>query len=284
MNQSLSSTTQVVVVTYNPETELLSKNLTAIVAQFKHILVVDNNSKNVLGIENLIAKNYPSIELKKLDDNKGIAFAQNIGLKTAFKKELKWLLTMDQDSIIPANLTSEYEKIIIKYDKLGLIAWDQMPNRVNPKEEIENDWFIVSSGCLTDVRALNSCGGFDNELFIDHVDTDVNMKIRNLGLKTLTTRRVKLFHQLGTVTDKKTIKGNPYVTHSPVRIYYNIRNSIVLFKRYFFKQPSWTMKAIKNCIKEGIYLLYYQPNKTKNFGLLLRACFDGTFNRLGKFK
>jgi len=191
---------------------------------------------------------------------------------------------MDQDSVIPDNLTSEYEKIIEKYDRLGLVAWNQMPNRKLPREEVENDWFIVSSGCLTDVEALRSCGGFDNELFIDHVDTDVNIKIRNLGLKTLTTNRVKLYHQLGTVTNKKTIKGNPYVTHSPVRIYYNVRNSIVLFKRYFFKQPSWTSKAIKNCIKEGVYLLYYQPNKFKNFFLLLRAWFDGVFNRLGKYK
>jgi rhamnosyltransferase len=94
---------------------------------------------------------------------------------------------------------------------------------------------------------------------------------------------VGLIHQLGTKTAHKTIKGNLYITHSPVRIYYNVRNGVVLFRRYFFKQPKWTLIALFNCIREGIYLLLYQPNRPKNFFLLLRAWFDGLFNRLGKF-
>lgn len=283
MKNQLSEETLVVVVTYNPEIKLLYKNLSALLDQFESVLIVDNNSENIVEIEKLIKANDLKVDLEKLSDNFGIAYAQNVGLKIATQEKMKWILTMDQDSVIPDNLTFEYEKIIEKYDHLGLVAWDQMPNRKNPQEEIENDWFIVSSGCLTNIKALRSCGGFDNRLFIDHVDTDVNIKIRNLGLKTLTTNRVKLFHRLGTLTNRKTIKGNPYVTHSPVRIYYNVRNSIVLFKRYFLKQPSWTIKAIKNCIKESIYLLYYQPNKLKNFFLILRAWYDGAWNRLGKY-
>jgi len=282
MNTKLSRTTQVVVVTYNPEIKLLGKNLHALGKQFDHIMVVDNNSKNIIEIELFIEMNNSKTKLHKLQDNMGIAYAQNIGLKEAINKKMDWLFTMDQDSVIPDNLTSEYQKVLDNYDKVGLIGWSQR-KKGDQRDAVYEDWHIISSGCLMKVEALKKCDGFDEKLFIDHVDTDVNIKLKNLGYKILVTKNVKLTHELGTKSDKKTIHGNPYVTHSPVRIYYNVRNSVILFKRYFLSQPNWAIIAIKNCIKEGIYLLYYQDNKLKNFFLLLRAWFDGIFNRLGKF-
>lgn len=283
MNTELSKVTLVAVVTYNPEIELLEKNLRAISDQFESVLIVDNNSNNLDGVKELIKKVDPRINIEGLSENMGIAYAQNVGLKSAKKNNLDWLLTMDQDSVIPENLTAEYQKVIDKNENIGLIGWNQRSiDQKSDKEFVRQDWFILSSGCLTSVKALSECGGFDEELFIDHVDTDVNIKIRNLGYKTLTTNQVQLIHELGTKTTHKTIKGNPYIAHSPVRIYYNVRNGVTLFRRYFFKQPLWTLIAIGNCIREGVYLLLYQPHKLKNFSLLLRAWFDGIFNRLGK--
>lgn len=278
----LSKTTLVAVITYNPEIDLLQKNLKALLGKFESVLIVDNNSENIDQIEKLIKANGLKVDLEKLSDNLGIAYAQNVGLKKAAQEKMKWLLTMDQDSVIPENLTVEYQKVIDKYNNIGLIGWNQRPSDQG-KDIVRQDWFILSSGCLMSVEALQKCKGFDEKLFIDHVDTEANMKIRTLGYKTLTTSTVKLSHQLGTKTTNKTIRGNPYITHSPVRIYYNVRNSIVLFKRYFWKLPAWTMIAIINNIRESIYLLLYQPNKLKNFALLMRAWFDGIFNRLGKF-
>lgn len=274
----LSAITQVVVVTFNPELKLLEENLLALSKQFENILIVDNYSRNINELCRYCrGKNF---ELKKLSDNYGIAYAQNIGLKTAAEKKLDWLLTMDQDSIIPNNFSNEYIKVIKNFDNIGLIGWSQHEEKPGT---VRQDWLILSSGCLLSVKALNECDGFDENFFIDHVDTDANIKIRNLGYKTLTTNTVKLVHQLGAKSKAhKTIRGNPYIAHSPVRIYYNIRNGTVLIKRYLFSQPNWTRIIFVNNIREGIYLLMFQPRKTRNFFLLLRAWFDGVFNRLGK--
>jgi rhamnosyltransferase len=170
-----------------------------------------------------------------------------------------------------------------KHGTVGLVAWNQGQRPIRSQGMI-NDWFIVSSGCLHNVEAINRCHGFDNQLFIDHVDTDMNIKIRNIGYKTVTTNKVQLIHYLGEKTDKKTVRGKPYFSHSPVRVYYMVRNGVVLFKRYFFKRPLWVMALIKFNIREGIYLLCFQKNKLKNFKLLLVAWFDGIFNRLGKYR
>ncbi|MCX6810984.1 MAG: glycosyltransferase family 2 protein [Candidatus Berkelbacteria bacterium] len=281
MNNWLTKKTQVVVITYNPEINLLQKNLQAILEQFESVLIVDNGSKNIAEIEKLLVDNHLEIKLKKLGQNTGIANAQNVGLQKASEKNFDWLLTMDQDSIIPDNLSAEYQRVIESHDNVGLVGWNQQPKASDP--EVKEDWWIVSSGCLISVEALNKVRGFDQNFFIDHVDTDVNIKIRNLGLKTLVTKKVKLFHQLGEETKHKTLRGKNYHQHSPLRVYYIIRNGTTLFRRYFFRQPRWMLMAIKNNFGEGAYLLLYQPNKIKNFFLILRAWFDGIFNRLGEF-
>ena len=281
----LSKTTLVAVITYNPEIELLQKNLEALLDQFESVLIVDNNSENIDEIEKLIKNNNLTVSLEKLSDNFGIAYAQNVGLKKATQEKKDWLLTMDQDSVIPDNLTAEYQKVIDKFDNIGMIGWNQWPkDQQTNKEIIKVDFFIISSGCLISNKALLECGKFDEQLFIDHVDTDVNIKIRNLGYQTLTTNAVRLKHQIGEKTSKKTIRGFTYNSHSPVRVYYIVRNGIVLFRRYFFSQTIWTLHIIKHSFREGIYFLWHQPNRLKNFTMLIRAWYDGLFNKLGKFK
>lgn len=282
MNSKLSKLTQVIISTYNPEINLLRKNLQAILKQFCNVLIVDDGSNNIIDIKKLLEDKNNDIEIKELGQNFGIARTQNIGLQTAINKKMEWILTMDQDSIIPDNFSIEYQKVIEKYDNLGLIGWNQ--NLDSDQPEIKEDWWILSSGCLLNVKVLKECGGFDEQLFIDHVDTDVCIKMRNHKYKTLVTSKVKLFHQLGEETTKKTFRGAVYHEHSPIRVYYIVRNGIVLFRRYFFKQPAWTIHALKVSIRESIYLLHFQPNKFKNFRLLLKAWFDGIFNQLGRYK
>jgi rhamnosyltransferase len=282
MALKLSDTTQVVLSTYNPNIPLLGRNLDSILKQFKDVLVVDDFSKNRDDIRKLLERY--KIDTIYLPKNMGIAHSQNVGLKEAVKKKKTWLLTMDQDSVLPDTFSTEYERIINSYDNIGLVAWNQRPYKLGTSDEVEKDWYIISSGCLNNVKAVKECGGFDDQLVIDHVDTDINIRIRNLGYKTITTNNVKLIHEIGKATDKRTIRGYVYHEHSPMRVYYIVRNGIVLFRRYFFKQPKWMLKALINSFREGMYLIYYQPNKIKNSMIVMRAWWDGIFNRLGKYR
>lgn len=281
MRNELSLTTQVVVATYNPDLPLLEKNLRALANQFANILVVDDGSKDFTATLDIINQVSPKIEVRKTTKNMGIAHAFNVGLKEALQSHKEWLLTMDQDSVIPGNLSEEYQNILKANPNIGILGWNQRGH--GKSDLIENDWFIISSGCLISARALKKGNGFDDKLFIDHVDTEVNLKLRSLGYRTIITKKVSLAHQLGTATDKKTIRGESYRAHSPVRIYYMTRNAIVLWRRYFFRQPLWASYLVLIGLKECLYLLVYQPDKLKNLRLLARASFDGIFNRLGKY-
>jgi rhamnosyltransferase len=283
MKNILSSKTLVAVATYNPNISLLEKNLRALASQFENIFVVDDGSKNATEVRRL-AEKIGGIDFLDLKENFGIATALNTGLKKAVELEMKWLLTMDQDSVIPENFTKEYLRIIRNYDSIGLICWNQRPYKLGDGDDIEKDWYIISSGCLNNVAAVKKCGGFDSNLVIDHVDTDINAKIQNAGYRAITTNNVKLIHEIGKATNRRTIRGAIYHEHSPLRVYYIVRNGVVLFKRYFLRQPAWMLRALMNSFREGLYLIYFQPNKLKNTFVVMRAWFDGIFNRLGKYR
>ncbi len=167
MSKDFSKSTLAVVVTFNPEIELFKKNIAALSLQFERILVVDNHSDNIEEIKTA-SKIVPTIKIKELAKNLGIAAAQNFGLKEAVAAKINWLLLMDQDSVIPDNLISEYQKIIDNNEDIGLVTWDPNSKKISQKI-IENCHWIVSSGSLVSVSGLKSVGGFDDRLFIDHV-------------------------------------------------------------------------------------------------------------------
>ena len=272
---NLSEITQVVVVTYNPEIELFEKNIKALHAQFEHILIVDNNSKNIAGIEKLLSDFKYFVKIVKLDNNMGIAYAQNLGLKLATEKGMKWLLTMDQDSIIPDNLTTKYMSMINQDKNVAMIGWGLKNGEV---------YGLLSSGCIANVKMANKIGGFNEELFIYHVDTDFTLRMKRLG-KTLATDSVCLAHQLGETTNKKTLTGKEYREHSLSAHYYITRNSAYLFKKYFFIYP---FPAIRIFILAPLYeifnLLVHTQKRAFAIKLFAAAISAGLKNNLGKYQ
>ena len=99
------------VVTYNPRITLLQKNLSALRELVDRVIVVDNGSVNLTDIKKIIG-GIGSISLIENQRNLGIARALNEIMETAIEYEYSWVLTMDQDSVVPTNLVSEYVKYL----------------------------------------------------------------------------------------------------------------------------------------------------------------------------
>lgn len=80
-----------VIVTFNPEIDRIRENINAIVNQVSCVLIVDNASKNITDIMELI-DGIDSVKLITLKDNLGIAAAQNTGMNFFEKKVILGLL------------------------------------------------------------------------------------------------------------------------------------------------------------------------------------------------
>ena len=107
----------VIIVNYNGKT-LLEKCLESLVKvnyENFEIILVDNNSTD--GTVEFVTKTYPSIIIIKLDSNRGFAEPNNIGAKIASGK---YLLFLNNDTIVTPNFISEMVKVIEKDKKIAI--------------------------------------------------------------------------------------------------------------------------------------------------------------------
>ena len=165
-----------IVVTYHPDLDLLSAQLTRLVSQVSDIVLVDNGSSCDLGAwkNNL---EYSTVSVIPLGDNRGIATAHNKGIEWARKQGADYVLLMDQDSLPAPNMV---EKLIaaIKDKPLAAAAGprylDERQNNPPPfirirglslercacstAEAIVAVDYLISSGCLIPMAVLNKVG------------------------------------------------------------------------------------------------------------------------------
>ena len=103
-----------IIITYNIGYRI-KENIKELKQQVKEIIIVDNGSTedtiHVLDELNELEQ----ITVIKLNENKGIAYALNIGIDYALMEGYQWILTLDHDSIVTKNMLNE---MISVYDQM----------------------------------------------------------------------------------------------------------------------------------------------------------------------
>lgn len=277
-----------IIVTYNPEIERLEENISAVLEQFHDVLIVDNNSQNIKEIRAVVSKQ-SAVTIIELDDNMGIAYAQNIGVEYYQNLQNKWVLMLDQDTVIPENA---YRRMIslpqFNSEQTGILGMRYLP--IDTDLDVHKVTRIIASGNLINIDAWDKVGGFDNELFIDQVDFDFDYKLQLAGFDIWQIDSLKLKHDVGkkpthihyTKFLSKLFNLN-IVEHSEMRQYYIQRNSLIMKKRYpeFVKQRNLAyltlrmilfsfsyekpFKKIKAGLKGLAEARHYDPKKDINF-------------------
>lgn len=190
-----------VIITFNPEIDQLCQNAQRIASQVDELIIYDNCSNNIEDIKNEL----PDIHIVQNDANIGLPINYNRAVSLAKTKGYKWLLIMDQDTLIPDNLIEEYQKYT-SWDKVAIICPQFWDINLNKKEEfmneISNEDFsyvdkCISSASLNNVDIAVELGGFDEKMFIDYVDSDYCRNCINHGYKILRSNKCIIEHQIG---------------------------------------------------------------------------------------
>jgi len=279
-----------VIVSYEPD-EAIIRLYDSICKQVDAVIIVDNasirkTSKDIL--ESLAKK----VKIIYNDKNYGVAKALNQGALYAIENNYKWLLTLDQDSKFSQGT---YDLLIESYDtlpdkeKIMLIA-PQYKEEIYSEEtnifsipEIKNIiWekqnFIITSGSLIKTEAFAKAGFFEEKLFIDKVDFDFCLKLAQKGFFSLIASNVYFSHRLSNPAIKSGIK---IFNYPPVRRYYIARNSVFLFKKYFFYSPfSMTMTLVRSGIFfAALKILLFEKNKFEKIKNIYKGFIDGILNK-----
>ena len=148
-----------VVVLFNPDDKVL-ENIKTYINYLDKLYVVDNTPNS----DNSKLFNNKKIEYIANRENKGIAYALNIGAKRALKENFDFLLTMDQDSSFPKGSV----KKIIDYiednseyvmRKVGIVsAYHLTPQNEGRKAPKVNKPLLVDTTAIP--KPPYTCGKF----------------------------------------------------------------------------------------------------------------------------
>lgn len=259
------------IISFNPDIELLKKNINIISKIMDKIFIIDNNSNNNQEILE-IKKACDTLKIVSLEENVGIAKATNIGFEYISSLS-NWVLLLDQDSILHVvDIQRLYRFTEKNIYKLGMIVptyVDRNDNNYLPSDNIhENQNFHlvnypIASGSLVNVHAWSSVGGYDNDLFIDRVDDDFDLRLRNFGYRLVQVDNAIIDHEIGQINIINLFgKKIKIYNHNAFRKYYQSRNNIIFAKKH---------GGIVNALKRNIVLIFktllfekQKKNKLKN--------------------
>ncbi|PTS92515.1 glycosyltransferase, partial [Pedobacter sp. HMWF019] len=258
-----------VVVLYYPDVSLIILNIEKISKQVGNIYIIDNTPDvEYTQIIDFFSES-KSVHYLPLKENKGIAEAQNIGIRKVFESEgTQFVLLLDQDSVpdeyMIENLMDSFHLLHkmneFKISAVGALTINRDTNTVYKDRELKKNYIsghlvkkteVMSSGSLISRAAINEIGLLESSLFIDGVDHEWCWRGNNMGYTCFINEKALLLHKLGE-GDKK-IFGLTIAISPPMRCFYQFRNFLILIKRPYVPF-NW---KLVNFIKYFIKILYY---------------------------
>lgn len=277
----LKSQIAAAVIVYN-RFENLQENIESYVTQVDKLYVIDNSdNQSVLSSEYF--DDNPSVAYIANIGNPGVANALNIAAARAIYDGYKFLLTFDDDSRAPIDLVERMQEFLKKHieNEFGLVSVAHSKHADNSTYKIVD--FTMTSGSLIDLSIYHKVGFFNEGFFIDGVDTEYCLRLADHGFKSVEISNLFLNHNLGQERDRMLLGYHiSYISHSSTRYYYMIRNTIFIAKSFFLKQPVIVFRLLFIAFKEIIKSTFFETERRKRFGFLIKALIDGVLGNYGK--
>lgn len=277
----------VVIVTYNPNIDILNNLVSILLNQVSEIVIVDNFSKNRMELK--FSSNNCKVIFNEL--NYGLSIAQNIGINH-ISKNCTHFLFFDQDSEVSENyvknLTLYEDELLNNNYKVGAVGpklidkFDntEYPSQVyknvfmkrEPVSEEQDQTFLISSGSLIQRTVLDDVGLMNEIFFIDYIDVEWCLRAKSKGYGCYICINQSMIHDMG--DNRITVLGRKISMHSEQRRYHTIRNGILMLKLDYVPFAYKKIVLISNLIRIVLGILY-SNHKVKTLKLFISAIFDG---------
>jgi len=294
-----------IVVTYNPDINILKACLQRAAKQTCKVIVVDNFSQNVREIVSL-CKAY-GCDFVEIGFNAGVPCALQRGVSYAQKYHPHWILFLDQDCILLEDSVSKALSIYSSLpenvrSRVGILALGSRGSRERCSIR-EITYGAAFSGTLIKNELLRSINLRVN-LFLDHADYDLYKKVIENGKIALVIDCKMMHHRIGTPLEVQSIfklkkklfafikmlglksLGNvmlaenlsPQINYEPPkRYYYIVRNSLILLR----DGEKNIIEFLSDVVWTGIAVAYID-GFTKMFRSLCLGLMHGILGREGR--
>jgi rhamnosyltransferase len=275
-----------VVVLYHPP-PALAEMIRSVRGITQNVLLIDNTEQPFFDLESL-RRQAPdfSFSLVQNGENKGIAWALNEAGKYGLLHGFQWLLTLDQDSRFdPDTAPALLAYALAAGPEVAIVApYHVTPGAAVPAlaQEAEVIRHTMTSGNLLRLSAFQTCGPFEEKLFIDSVDHEYCLRLRRHGFRIIRLNGVRLSHPQGNITYTRFLFFRWKTTnHGPARRYYMARNRWYVMTRYFFFDPKFFRRELSQYIRDYFRVLFLENQKRKKISAMIKGTWHFLLGRYG---
>lgn len=286
-----------VIVTYHPDAVQLLRLIDRAAGQADQVLVIDNATPGFTSSAFALS----NVQVQVNHQNLGLAAAYNQGVEFGRAHGASHILLFDQDSCPSPTMVKELVDAWEQAEQRGLRVAAAGPDYTDAKgryqspfvkiqgiklvrvpcgqgETVEVD-HLISSGCLISMEAINNVGAFEDQLFIDYVDTEWCLRARHHGYALLGVGAADMEHDLG--ESYLTVFNRRVPSHSPLRHYYLIRNGCWLISRPWV---GWRWRVIDGIRLIKIFIVFsvFSSGRRSHFWAMISGFRDALSRRLGK--
>lgn len=217
-------------------------------------IVLDNASTD--GSVEAIRAQFPAVQIIALQDNRGYAGNNNVGIEAAMAQGADWVFVLNEDTVLAPDCleqmvaagsqdaaTGIVGPMVYHFDEPDVIQsaggalgpnWDSVHLNQNQVDDgrfyqpTEVDWI---SGCAILVRreVIEQVGMLDERFFYYWEETEWCLRARKQGWRIMHVPQAKLWHK-GVQRD---YKPGPSVT------YYNTRNRLLMMSKHHAPLRVW---------------------------------------------
>ena len=293
-----------IVVSFFPDVPTLRRLFTAILPQVGALVIIDNGTSDATFDAFCAHVESDKVFILKQSRNIGLAAAFNCGITWARKNGFSHVLLLDQDSE-PAGgmvgaLTQAFAAASIgrKIAAVGPRFHDAREDRYAPfvrigfpvnrkmfssgKDGLVDCDFLISSGSMIPLAALDDIGAMDEGLFIDNVDLEWSFRALAKGYALIGVCTTTMHHRLGHSRRRLPFGLGCIVVHDPIRLYYIMRNRLLLY-RLQHTPAVWIAQDVPRvAFKFLLFSVLVRP-RLRNVRFMLAGLRDGLLGRSGPF-
>lgn len=241
-----------VIITYRPEVDMLRKVVASVENQVGRLLIFDNGTVDPKLATYLSEAESTSVRVTRAPLNVGLAAAMNRAAEYARESGFGYLLLLDQDSQPDATMVQTLKKALTTLSQTEPIAAvgpqfrDRRTGYVapfvkvgfpvsqklmgGPGQQVKCD-FLISSGTLLPLSSIDRVGPMDEGLFIDNVDLEWCFRALHRGMALYGICDAQMQHSIGDAVRPSRLVSGGIKIHSPIRLYYIMRNRVLLYGR-----------------------------------------------------
>lgn len=294
-----------IIVSWQPDMSVLERLMRKLQQQGVDVLVVDNGSDNQSDILSRIDHHkgeascstnnlqIAAVSCLPLSENIGLAAGMNQGLSWAAERGYQFVWLFDQDSDLSEgfceNMLSAWREGGERTNKLAALGprlVDPVSRRRTPfrhfrlrhrsdsrlpgTTDLFSTDFLISSGTLLSMSALQDIGPMKAAYFIDNIDLEWCFRARSLGWQLLGCDRAELWHRIGEASRNPLVTQGIMVSHGPLRYYYSTRNRIHLRKQAY-APADWVWRDHVRFLIKTAFLILADKRRSEYWRALWQA-------------